>query len=83
MDDGASALPTENLKVEKMEETYTFSRALHMMRYGGKKMQPMGYASEFFVKDQTLYWTLGGRFHEAATLGSSEIMGSWIEVKDE
>ena len=70
-----------------MEETYTFSRALHMMRYGGKKMTPAGYTGEyyFFVKDGNLVYTRKqSKFTDFVdAIDAPTIMGSWVEVKDE
>lgn len=80
-----------------MEETYTFSRALHMMRYGGKKMRAIGeYRSDqyLFIENGELMGVIGDTkfFLETLRLGEkiisdlflsgSMIMGSWVEVKD-
>jgi hypothetical protein len=66
-----------------MTETYTFSRALYLMRYGGKKMK----------SDRTIYEVYKGELYEfvepldswvlSLKIYAEEIMGSWIEVKDE
>lgn len=67
-----------------MNETYTFSRALHLMRYGGKKMQPVGYAHWYYVKDNELWYDTPSKgTHYASNMDTDEIMGSWEEVKDE
>ena len=66
------------------EVTYTFSRALHMMRYSGAKMAPIGSIRiYYYVKDNTLYCTedCEGAMIIEANLISHEIMGSWVEVK--
>jgi len=67
-----------------MTETYTFSRALHMMRYGGKKMRPLEEDYYYFVRDDVLF--IVNKDYEygvqASYLDSSEVMWSWIEVKD-
>lgn len=66
-------------------ETYTFSRALHLMRYSNKKMRPLNGLSPFYF-----YVDVSGilRFHDPvnkytgeAMLPSHLIMGSWAEVK--
>jgi len=71
-----------------MEETYTFSRALHLMRYGGKFISLNGNTVErFYVQDDTLFrsiktngeWDYGWKCNG---LPDSYIMGSWVEVKD-
>ena len=71
-------------------ETYTFSRALHLMRYGGKKMRCLAW------EDKTLsIKTIGNTFtyesdESSGIVGSwnlidffhtSYIMGTWVEVK--
>ena len=61
------------------EITYTFSRALHLMRYGGKKMKFDGWQEGIFI-----YVNMGMMFFDCgrqATLTQREIMGSWVEVK--
>lgn len=66
-----------------MQETYTFSRALHLMRYGGKVLQSTLVDIKVRVRDDIL---------EFAELGSKKwsrvdgfpgwlIMGSWVEVE--
>jgi hypothetical protein len=74
-----------------MTETYTFSRALHMMRYGKHKMRP--------IKDTDDYWIIvennklvgcsqcGGEVvldedNMPSWFTPKDIMGSWIEVKE-
>jgi hypothetical protein len=78
-------------------ETYTFSRALHLMRYGGKKMRPTYYEhrSTFYSvrKNVALEDILCTHEKENSFSAvpcrdfqmpnSDEIMGSWVEVKDE
>ena len=62
-----------------MEVTYTFSRALHMMRYGGAKMRFVGWNSGVYihiVKDRLQY-----ECGSDGTLTQRELMGSWVEVK--
>lgn len=73
-----------------MEETYTFSRALHMMRYGGKKMsiykQGIPPHEAFYVENERLFrsvktnglWDYGW---ECNGLPDVYIMASWVEVK--
>jgi len=66
-----------------MTKTYTFSRALHMMRYGVKKMKcdwwlPCEYC---IVEDGELWKYDGNKAYDSLT--AEDIMGSWIEVKDE
>ena len=73
-----------------MTETYTFSRALHLMRYGGKKMKPeLEHDVYFCVKNNKLYLSSAlGHTREVKDddwgnlIYTSDIMGSWIEVKD-
>lgn len=70
-------------------ETYTFSRALHLMRYGGKKMACLNYSktSYLFVHKNELMCSWNGEHviigddNIADYLGSDEIMGEWVEVK--
>lgn len=72
--------------------TYTFSRALSMMRYSGAKMRPEGEyeITFFFIKDNKLHFCspLGRtRVVDDADWGNviytQDIMGSWVEVKYE
>lgn len=79
-----------------MTETYTFSRALHLMRYGGKKMKPIYYETRNYYysvrtninnddilcihNDDNSYCAVQCR--EFQMPNNFEIMGSWIEVKD-
>lgn len=68
-----------------MQETYTFSRALHLMRYGGKKMRPITWSSECAVivdKYGDLVRTCPD-YTVMFSITSVEIMGSWVEVKDD
>lgn len=70
------------------EITYTFSRALHLMRYGGKKMRPLNMVDGrwYYVEKNQLYT---GQVYEMTmpkfpiknTMSHSEIMGSWVEVE--
>lgn len=64
-----------------MQETYTFSRALHMMRYGGKKMAFVHWkmCKYIEIKNDKLITNSG----YATALTSVEILGSWVEVKDD
>ena len=70
-----------------MNETYTFSRALHLMRYGGKKMRiDLDDEYYFFVNDKEEI-CCGYIAHPDDTwcmemVNCYDIMGSWIEVKD-
>lgn len=66
-----------------MEPTYTFSRALHMMRYSGAKMKNVNWKSNCYVAvnpfgDLNRY---GQGYIELLHLSSMEIMGNWVEVK--
>ena len=69
-----------------MTETYTFSRALHLMRYGGKKMKPLsdaGFSSVCWVyNNEIVYHQEGFEPIIREIIPCYEIMGSWIEVKD-
>jgi len=68
--------------MKNTRETYTFSRALHMMRYGGKKMRPIDHnAYCYFVKNGELKWKDGEAWGEVYSIDSKFIMGSWMEVK--
>lgn len=71
-----------------MEETYTFSRALHLMRYGGRILRPEPEQSiKYRVKDGRLQhaWMMGNKhdtiWYDSDSIGSTRIMGSWVEVK--
>ena len=70
-----------------MQETYTFSRALHMMRYGRKKMKAITDDKEDEIThyiysdgDSLFYQDFNGA-HGEVRLTSKVIMGSWVEVK--
>lgn len=74
-----------------MMETYTFSRALHMMRYGSKKMRPLDSTEDYWiiVEDNKLVGcsNIGGSIAINNDTMSSwftpeDIMGSWVEVKE-
>ena len=74
-----------------MEETYTFSRALHMMRYDGKIMRPLVYSDKYYFRcDLTHIYGCGINGEEVILNGdvigewleSEQIMSSWVEVKD-
>jgi hypothetical protein len=74
-----------------MTETYTFSRALHLMRYGGKKMRPINDTDDYWiiVKNNRLVGRgddMGDVVLDEDNMPSwftpKDIMGSWIEVKD-
>lgn len=77
-----------------MQDTYTFSRALHMMRYGGKKMRSVNEdLLEYFlmVEDNVIF---GCEFVKSSSfiknklsaenfgswISPSDLMGSWVEV---
>lgn len=65
-----------------MEQTYTFSRALHMMRYGGATMRSERtcyklYHGKLIELHNQLGWI------ECSQIYAHEIMGSWVEVKEE
>lgn len=67
-----------------MEETCTFSRALHLMRYGGKKMRPYDIKSPIeyiFLSDQFGLTMVYKEYVGEVILNTKEIMGSWVEVK--
>lgn len=66
-----------------MEETYTFSRALHLMRYGGKKMKPVYLINIFYFVDSDgeFKYSDGSEYKGFAILNSTAVMGSWVEVK--
>lgn len=70
-----------------MEETYTFTRALHLMRYGGKKMRPVSDNMSdspvlyIFVRDNKLLGVDRETGEFSVILSSELIMGSWAEVK--
>ena len=64
-----------------MTETYTFSRALHLMRYGGLTMASSRTQYKLFRgKLIELHEQLG--WIECLHIYADEIMGSWIEVKE-
>jgi hypothetical protein len=72
-----------------MNETYTFSRALHLMRYSEKKMRPVGEDNFFYysvIKNTLMIHLKTINFPLVANddnlPNNEEIMGSWIEVKD-
>lgn len=69
-----------------MTETYTFSRALHMMRYGGKKMRSESWGKSFYCfvyRGQLCFMDTGiNDLNRSCDFSSGEIMGSWIEVKE-
>jgi len=71
--------------MKDIRETYTFSRALHMMRYGGKKMQPLHDNWIYFVENETLMVLPNSRIKQKViyekSMGSDDIMASWVEVK--
>jgi hypothetical protein len=70
--------------------TYTFSRALHLMRYGGKKMRSIFHTQDeyLFVQNGILICLWNGEhvpvgYDENITyLNAYLIMGSWVEVKE-
>ena len=70
-----------------MYETFTFSRALHMMRYAKAKAKPEGWNhidAHLFVDDDILciYWEGEQCAYDSAPaslyLDGEDIMGSWI-----
>lgn len=63
-----------------MEETHTFSQALHLMRYMAKKMKPIDWNNGFyfFVNGSELVQVSDGCEHDS-TLFGDEIMGLWVE----
>lgn len=67
-----------------MEETYTFSRALHLVRYGGKKMRSIFWKSTHYIEVSPIFGLVRncGEYMEDGKLISKEIMGSWVEVKE-
>jgi len=75
-----------SLKVgNKMEETYTFSTALRMMRYSGKKMKSCE-ASGIILKvvdDDLMQYNedYKQKWVYCQKIYADDIMGSWIEVK--
>lgn len=74
-------------------ETYTFSRALNLMRYGGKKMQSLRWGGKGWICIENgilvnyNYNVLSGGHKRNFEFGVSnqidvlDIMGSWVEVK--
>lgn len=66
--------------------TFTFSRALHNMRYGGAIVSPIDttdWEVHFKVIDGKLYHRyphLGQEWFVASALTGAIIMGSWREV---
>jgi len=68
-----------------MGESYTFSRALHMMRYGGKKMRSEldGYSIYFYIQDGVLCMDSSkGKGFIVSSINAHAILGSWTEVKE-
>ncbi|HEY5630511.1 MAG TPA: hypothetical protein VIR31_00145 [Nitrososphaeraceae archaeon] len=65
-----------------MEETYTFSRALHLMRYGGKNMECINSKNIYKIVDNHVMQKMVGGFTVTPYLRQHEIMGSWVEVKE-
>lgn len=62
-----------------MNETYTFSRALHMMRYGGKKMQSVKSGLIYKSWSELLFIYKRDEFIMASTITHNEIMGFFIK----
>jgi hypothetical protein len=61
---------------------FTFSRALHMMRYSGAVMQPLNEPfTVYTVIDGDLCWKIADAWNIVGALDSKTIMGSWIEIK--
>jgi hypothetical protein len=75
-----------------MTETYTFSTALRMMRYGGKKMRPLGDTDDYWIIVENNKLVGCGKIdgnsillnenNMASWFTPDDIMGSWIEVKE-
>jgi hypothetical protein len=66
------------------EITYTFSTALRMMRYGGKKMRYIESDIVYFCNGfNELRYINSDGYIGIAVLSSTIIMGSWVEVQDE
>lgn len=67
------------------EVTYTFSRALHMMRYSGAKMTPVRLINTgvYFIvaNDEIMCYEPHGGFINIDYILCDDIMGSWVEVK--
>ena len=64
------------------EITYTFSRALHLMRYGGKKMRYIESDIVYFCNSfNELGYINSDGYIGIAVVSSTIIMGSWVEVK--
>ena len=73
----------KGVKMNTPQETYTFSRALHMMRYGGKKMRCVHWCEDVYaevVGTSFRVWS-EGKPDATPTLAPFEIMGEWVEVK--
>jgi hypothetical protein len=67
-----------------MQESYTFSRALHLMRYGGKKMKPISWQSSCYIEVCSEKLIRSCNEYDAdGYLSPDEIMGNWVEVKDD
>ena len=70
-----------------MNETYTFSRALHAMRYCGSAMKPYNMELDLFlfVEDEVLMIYCEGYScpldESNHFICGEDIMGSWVEVK--
>ena len=68
-----------------MTETYTFSRALHLMRYGGKKMRYIGWKPNWYIRveEERIIDREGDTIltQNGNALSSKELMGNWVEVK--
>lgn len=62
-----------------MQETYTFSRALHLMRYGGKKMACVLWRRGYYIEVIDTY--IIDEYGASVELNSEELLGSWVEVK--
>jgi hypothetical protein len=65
------------------EITYTFSRALHLMRYGGAKMKPIDWNDGYylFVKNNNIVQYEVDSSIINPFIDASELMGEWVEVK--
>ena len=71
--------------------TYTFSRALHLMRYSGAKMRHISWECDYiYILDGVMYSHIvshyGTKYETSIEvpcdyIHADDIMGSWVEVK--
>ena len=62
--------------------TYTFSRALHMMRYSGAKMRPVDYDYDYFYIENDCIF-IGNEDESKIVITDIEtylIMDNWVEA---